>query len=114
MFELLNDLYEDLLSDNMNYGFMRYDVNNCFMATDISEDEKGYYFEIEMPGVIKENVKIEYDNNKLIVKVNDKIREYLVKGVDFSNEQINAKLENGILYIFLPKEVKVKKNINIL
>ncbi|MBQ7275778.1 MAG: Hsp20 family protein [Bacilli bacterium] len=116
MFDLLSDLYDDFFNDYSNNCAVYDSIMNPLMATDIYEDEKGYHFEVEMPGVKKEDVRIEYDYDKLTIKIDNEsklVRDFRIKGIDFNSVDLNAKLENGILYVFLPKEVKTKRNINI-
>ena len=125
------DLFQDLFDDSM------FKVNNKhLMKTDIKEDEKKYDIEIEMPGFKKEDIKISLNNSYLTVEANvekkdekeekknyiyheryygSMSRSYYV-GNAIKEEDINAKFENGILHLEIPKklkEVEEKKYIQI-
>ena len=125
------DLFQDLFDDSM------FNANNKhLMKTDIKEDEKKYDIEIEMPGFKKEDIKISLNNSYLTVEANVEKKEekeekkhyiyheryygamsrsYYV-GNTIKEEDINAKFENGILHLEIPKklkEVEEKKYIQI-
>lgn len=90
--------------------------NNYFW----DEDQNNYFYILEMPGVKKEDLKLELKDNYLVVEaksqVKNKKKEYyktLTIPAEANTEKIDAQLENGILTISIPKEVKVKKLIQI-
>jgi len=105
--------------------------DSYFMATDIEENEKAYLLTIDMPGVKKENISIEFEDDQLTLtvktnkdekKVNyikrenfssDYKRTYLLADSDQNN--VKAKLENGVLMIVVGKKTKeeTKSVINI-
>jgi|HigsolmetaGSP11D_1036233.scaffolds.fasta_scaffold01689_11 HSP20 family protein len=104
------------------------------MKVDIKETETQYIVEAEIPGVKKENIKLDLDDDVLTIHVdqNEQIEE---KGVNYirkerktasfsrsfyvenvNPEQVSAKYENGILKVVLPKKekgLKRGKSINI-
>ena len=93
------------------------------MKTDVKENENDYELQVEVPGVSKENISIDYENGYVTIaaKTNkskdekDKegnyirrerysgsySRSYYVGDVD--RESIKAKLDNGVLSIIVPK-----------
>lgn len=97
------------------------------------EDEKSYYVEIDLPGVRKEDISIDVEKNHLLIsgerkfKTETKEEDYyktesffgkfqrsfsLPETVDIEN--IQAKCENGVLEIIIPKiEPKEAKKIQI-
>lgn len=106
--------------------------NRNFMNTDIIEKENNYLLKIEIPGINKENISIDYENENLNIKVvkNDECNEqdnYLRQEICYgeysrkfyigkiNEEDITANYDNGILTISIPKEAKVddKKRIEI-
>ena len=106
--------------------------NRNFMNTDIIEKENNYLLKIEIPGINKENISIDYENENLNIKVvkNDECNEqdnYLKQEICYgeysrkfyigkiNEEDIIANYDNGILTISIPKEAKVddKKRIEI-
>jgi HSP20 family protein len=98
-------------------------------SVDIYESDDEYILEAEMPGVEKENLRIKYDegflvimgridfsnvrNRKFILSESEKGNFYRkFKIADSIDEmKINARLENGVLQIALPKHEKIKPRI---
>jgi len=98
------------------------------------EDEKGYYIEIDLPGVKKEDINIDLNDKILTISGERKFKEEVKKEhyykietafgkfersftipEDADIENIEAKSENGVLEIFIPKIKKEapKKRIEI-
>lgn len=99
---------------------------------DIYETEQDFFLTAQMPGVSKENVKIKLEEGHLIIMgrisfdetVN---RKYVLKESETGNfyrrfkisegideSKIDAKLENGVLSVVLPKHERLKpKTIEI-
>ncbi|NDV24034.1 Hsp20/alpha crystallin family protein [Desulfovibrio sp. JC022] len=101
-------------------------------ATDIVESEQGFYMYMDLPGVSKEELEIDLDENTLIVS--GKAAAVLSKDEKFidqefcegeytrrftiadvvDRENIKANLKNGVLELFLPKMPEVQpRKINI-
>lgn len=97
---------------------------NGFMQADVAESEDAYTVEMNLPGVKKENVKIELKDGYLIVNAStksetteeDKRTKYIRKerysgsgsrtfyvGKDLTQEDIKAKFEDGVLKLTVPK-----------
>lgn len=119
-------LLEGLLTEN------KPDTINCenfgIPAVNISEKNTNFVIEIVIPGISKNNVAIEVEENILNVSSNisDEIPaedtiKYLRKDFDFKNfekkfslpqnidtEKINATHKDGILSIFVPKKLEEK------
>jgi len=102
------------------------------METDIKENENAYELQISMPGVKKENITAELKDGYLTIastveKNNDEKGEdgkYLRKerytgsarrsffvGKDMKQEDIKAKLENGVLTLEIPKQEEKKPEV---
>ena len=97
------------------------------MRTDVTETEKEYLLDIELPGFNKENVEISVENGYLTVSAkkdeeketkNDRYvsrerytgsltRSWYVGEID--QEQIKATFNNGVLNVSVPKEQKQKE-----
>lgn len=91
-----------------------------YMKTDIREYQNKYIMEIDLPGLKKEDIIINYENGYLTIKatktVNLKVEAYIrrerfygeVKRSFYIGEKkesdIKANYENGILTITFPKE----------
>ena len=104
------------------------------MKTDVSEDEHGYSLEIEMPGYDKKDIKLDINNGYLSIEARqseennekDKKGNYIRRERhygscarsfyvgDVKEEDISAKLDKGILHVYVPKQAKSeKKHIEI-
>ena len=113
----------DIFGGFFDDSFFNESKNKELMKTDIKEGENEYTLEIEMPGIKKENVKIELskgyitisaeNNNEVEEKENNYIRKerhygsftrsfYVGDKVEMND--INASMDNGILSITVPKE----------
>ena len=112
---------------------------NGAMRTDIKELETGYELDIDLPGVEKEGVSAELEDGYLTIKatsdksndLKDEEGKYIRRerhygtysrsfyvGDQIKEEDIQAKFENGILKIAIPKkealpEPETKKTITI-
>lgn len=112
-------------------NFMSSVFNGNGLRTNIEELEKEYIVTVEVPGVSKKDVSIDYEDSYLTISVekNDEstgkkyIRREITEATasrsfyfeDIDEEKIKAKLEDGILTIRLEKiepEIRVRK-INI-
>lgn len=95
------------------------------LAADIHEDQANYYARFEMPGIKKEDVKIELSNNLLTVSAEKKEKRgdeesgyNLTRSISVPDtvkaDAIGAKLEDGILTVTLPKtEERKPKTIEV-
>jgi HSP20 family protein len=115
----IDSMFENFFSDSV---FPVFYSNSRKMKVDIKDTENEYIFEAELPGVSKEEVNIELRNNTLTILVtkNEQVNEerdnyirrerrqssmarsFYVDDVDI--EKIDAKFNNGILSIVLPKK----------
>ncbi len=103
-----------------------------FMKTDIREYQNKYIMEIDLPGLKKEDIEVNYENGYLTIKATKNIElkaEVYVRRERFYGEvkrsfyigekketDIKASYESGILTISFPKEDIPKKegqNISI-
>ncbi|RIA81134.1 HSP20-like chaperone, partial [Glomus cerebriforme] len=96
-------------------------------SSKLSEDKDNYYVEIDLPGIKKEEIKIEVEENTLRVQGERKekkrvqeakqhfsevfhgtfTREFLLPAA-IEKEGIKARYEEGILIITVPKSSKSK------
>ena len=116
----LFDAFSDSFFNNLFYGENQKNI----MKTDIIETKDEYEFRVELPGVKKEEVKIELNDGNMFVSYEKKNEEdkkdaYVIRerkvtkasrsyylGRGYKEEDIKAKFVDGILYINVPKEVK--------
>ncbi len=114
---------EGIFENTFNDRFLPSFYKNSFqMKVDIKENEKEYILEAELPGVKKEEVNIQIDDDRLTISVQKneqtdeekdsyirKERNYctMTRSFAISNtetDNVNAKFENGLLLITLPKK----------
>jgi HSP20 family protein len=112
----MNDTRNSVVKNESEKEFIPY--------VDISETVDSYILNADMPGVSKENLDITLDNNTLIIsgKVDNKtgdsyeyqefeLRNYkrsFVVNEEMNTKDIDAKLENGVLTLHIPKSEKTK------
>ena len=120
----IQDEFEDLISNFFNDRFFTSGNFTSAFNVDLRENDKAYLVTADLPGVNKENINVEFNNNTLSIsaKIEDVIednrngyiakeshygqfqRNFYLDGVD--ENKIMAKFENGILNIVLPKKNK--------
>ena len=109
-------------------------VSSWMPSTDVVESKDGYVFKMELPGLDKEGIKIELDENILTVK-GEKKEEKEEKGEtihriercsgifsrsfnipkNVDQKKIIANMKNGILELHIPKAAESKpKSIPIV
>ena len=118
----------DIFDDFFDEGFFPKKERNL-MKTDIREKKDKYVVDIDLPGFEKENISLSLDNGYLNISAktekeeNNEDEERFVRqerlygecsrsfyvGEDITEEDINAKFNNGILKIEIPKKEKQEK-----
>ncbi|MBR6466095.1 MAG: Hsp20/alpha crystallin family protein [Bacteroidales bacterium] len=118
--EIFNDFFDNSWMERTNY---------TAPAINVIENEKEYELELAAPGLSKEDFKIQLDNEgNLVINMEkktenkeekkrgrflrrefsyEKFHQSLMLPDDVDIEKIEAKMENGVLNIHLPKIVKV-------
>lgn len=118
---IFNDFFDNDWMDRMNA---------TAPAVNVLENEKGYELELAAPGMSKEDFNVRLDENgNLVIEMEKKVDEnkekkhghYLRREFSYSKfqqtmllpddaerEQISAKVENGVLFVSIPKIEKVK------
>jgi len=130
----MRDPFESFLADfvNMNPRVATSDVD-CYPTSEVSDEGNHYLLKVDLPGIAKDHVKIEADKDSLMIhaerreeKKTDTKKKYLSEVYYGSYERtftlpgpiddkkIDAKFENGVLTISVPKtEVLKTKQIQI-
>ena len=99
---------------------------------DISEDEAGFHIDAELPGIGKENVALNIEDDVLTIKAERKVETEESRknyhrierssgsfsrsfnlGEMIDQESIRADFTNGILHVTLPKAAPVNKKKEI-
>jgi HSP20 family protein len=104
-------------------------VWGAVLRTDIRETDDVYMLETEMPGINKEDIELIREDGILTIAVKakepentegymrrervygDLKRSFALKNID--EETISAKLENGVLFVTLPKQKHNTSRIDI-
>jgi HSP20 family protein len=127
----------DAIFERLNWGLPTMDrvfsdfdeqgqLSTRLPRTNVQETDDSYVLELEMPGLSKGDVEVNFENDTLIVKGEKKEqsehkdnkggivrreyhtmryeRSFNVHGID--PDQVNAKMENGILFVTLPKSAE--------
>lgn len=122
----LNNSFDDLFNDNW--------LNRTSVtapAVNVKENKDEYDIEVAAPGATKDDFKVNLDNDgNLVIKMEhkddkkdeNKKEHYLRREFSYSNYEqdlalpddvnrnaINAKMENGVLRITLPRTAKAEK-----
>ncbi len=113
-----NKLFNDLLS---------FDHDDFPAPSNIASNDKEILIELQAPGIDKQDVKIDCDNNILTVscyeKKNEKETKYIQQQIfhdgfkntfkltgDIDQNNISATMNNGILNISIPRKKQKTKN----
>ena len=120
----ISDMFNDFFNDDM---LSEFNSGGSF-KTDIKETPEEYVVHAELPGVKKEDINIDYNNNYLTISANrnyeneEKKDNYIKRersygavsrGFYISNVDkslIKAKFDNGVLSIELPKKELTANN----
>ncbi len=132
LFPLMSSLFDDFLSN----AFTEEQTEaNKMMPMDVSEREKDFIIRANMPGIKKEDVKISVHNNNELTIEGKQVAEKTEKNETVfryerykgnyrrtvnlpdicDNEKVEAKLEDGVLTLIIPKKEQVPtKEIKIV
>lgn len=120
MSNMIDDFFDDM-------WYPDWDYSNENFKMDVQDKDTFYLIEADLPGISKDEIKLELDENFLTIQVKreesteEKKDNYVHKERTFSSmsrsirlrdvksEEIVAKLENGVLSISIPKTEKREK-----
>jgi len=124
-----------MLDDFFNSGIpVRRNLMNDTFKMDVEETEKSYVITAELPGINKDEIGLDLTDGRLAISVKreenavDEKRNFIHKERRFASmarsvylsdsnvETIEAKLDNGVLSVVVPKQDKATrtKKINIM
>lgn len=125
-------LFDDFLNrDIFNWGLSNYsDTNTTIPAVNIKETANNYDVEVAAPGMTKKDFRVQLDGNVLTISSErttqntekDEIR-YITREFSYQSfsrtfnlhkdvvdtEKIEAKYEDGVLHLLIPKKEQVKQ-----
>lgn len=125
VWDVSKSFFEDFFNDPFFRGTF---LPTTGIKADIRENEKEYVLDVEIPGVKKEDIKLELRDDVLTVSVdqNEEVKEergnYIRRERRYGSfsrsfyvdnikaENVSAKYTDGILTVTLPKEMDAKKN----
>ena len=117
----LSYIFDTFFNDEFTNAFSMEDS----IKADVRETDEAYLVQAELPGINKEDVRLDYENNYLTISAHrnnekeDSNEKYIRKERNYGEvsrsfyvgnidkETIKAKFENGVLEITLPKNEKV-------
>ncbi len=130
----LSDLFDNLFGEGNNENMERRSYD-CVPSTNILEKNDSFELQVALPGVKKQDVKIDLEKNILSISSEKKAEEKPEDGTKYSRrefvygsfcrsftlpdtievEKIKADMTDGILKVTLPKkqEAKISKEIKI-
>jgi len=122
----IDTLFDRFLQDSLMPSSMAANIK-----VDIRETDTQYLLEAEVPGVSKEQIKVDYDNNYLTIaveqqeEINEEKGNYICRErrmgrtsrtfhvKDIDPDAIDATYESGILKVTLPKTPEAKRRTSI-
>lgn len=122
------NMFDDFFDDGL-FGVRN--LRNDTFKMDVKEQEQGYLIEAELPGIKKEEIKLDYQDGRLMIsisrqeEVNEEKENYIHRERRTSSMQrslylkdvniqgIEAKLEDGVLKISLPKTEVASNRLQI-
>ncbi|EGC30168.1 hypothetical protein DICPUDRAFT_58428 [Dictyostelium purpureum] len=114
-----NAQYLNKIENIMEQWGREFSKNKGFRTpiTETKQDDKGITITVELPGITKENVKLDYANNILNIEASNKsisnetkteeiyeFKKSIILPENLDNTLIKAQMSNGLLKITIPKE----------
>ena len=119
--DLMDEMFKNFMSRPMRF---LEDETGIQMRSDLSEDDKNFVIKSEIPGVKKEDIHISIDGNRVSISAETKRESEEKEGTkvvrseryygkvfrsmtldsDVDQDQADAKYEDGVLILTLPKK----------
>lgn len=133
---LIDSIVDNVVNNLVNSDFMDNLINNIDNMTSVNvefkEHKRGYTIDCYLPGVKKENINLEYDNNYITLKIkrnmfytnNENVamaivqsggdieEDYYVENID--PYSIKAVFKNNTLKVLIPKNTYIGKDTTII
>jgi HSP20 family protein len=131
-FQGMNSIFDDLFNrDLLNWGLVNNSATNTTLpSVNIRETNDNFIVEMAAPGMTKEDFKIELDGNLLTISSEKEDRNEMKDGEKYTRQEfsyqsfqrsfqlpkdvvdsdkIQAKYENGVLNLVVPKKEHAKQ-----
>jgi HSP20 family protein len=131
-FPVMNNLFDDLFPrEFLNWGLANNSsTNTTIPAVNIKETADNFEVEMAAPGMTKNDFKVELDGNKLTISSEKDEEKELKEGERYTrkefsyqsfqrtfqlprdvvdSDKIEAKYENGVLHLLIPKQEHAKQ-----
>jgi HSP20 family protein len=131
-FPAMNSIFDDLFNrDLINWGLVNNSATNTTLpSVNIRENNDDFVVEMAAPGMTKEDFKIELDGNLLTISSEKEDRNEMKEGEKYTRQEfsyqsfqrtfqlpkdvvdadkIQAKYENGVLNLVIPKKEHAKQ-----
>lgn len=132
LFPAMNSLFDDFFTrDLLNWGLTNNSTTNTTIpAVNIRETNDAYEVEMAAPGMNKEDFKVELDGNTLLISSEKEAQREEKEGERYTKKEfsyqsfqrtfqlpkevvdadkIEAKYENGLLHLVIPKKEEAKQ-----
>ncbi|MEA3423849.1 MAG: Hsp20/alpha crystallin family protein [Bacillota bacterium] len=127
-FKDIYDMLDDFFSDTL---LPRKSLINGTFKLDVKESDDNYQIEAELPGIKKEEINVKMNNERLTInidkeeEIDESEKNYIHKErhvcsmnrtiylADAMDDEIKAKLDDGVLTIIVPKHKKSKNAYTI-
>lgn len=113
-----NNLFGDFLSD---WGDAVNRSKPFSAPAEVRCEDDACYAEIDLPGVKREDIDITCENGRMVIisrrkrgeEMTEKYRNEFSVSDTLDVSKVDAKLENGVLYITVPKKKRKENKIQI-
>lgn len=123
--ERMDRLMNELMGARPEEGALGFDFTP---SCEISEEERNYLLKVDLPGVKKENVKVEVDGDRLTIRAErkeekeEKSKKRYLSEISYGSyvrsfslpqpideKKVEAKFEDGVLMVTVPKTEAASK-----
>lgn len=131
-FEVIDEIVDRFVNSNFMNNLISEIDNMASININFKEHKRAYTLECYLPGIKKENIDLEYDNNYITLKVKRNVvytnnkniamaviqsggdieEDYYVENADADN--IKAVFKNDILMVLIPKNTYIGEDTTII
>lgn len=130
-FNMIDDFFDETFS---NFPTLNKNLLTGSFKVDVSETDNEYVVEAELPDIKKQEISLSLDDNRLSIAVerreetetvneeksyihkerhyNSMRRSIYLENADSDSNKVDAKLENGLLKVTIPKDKDIEQPDN--